>query len=119
MTALAELQYWRDTDLYKNYTPAWRNWVVQESPEIEWKYWLKNPIPFRNLPVYFNSYFCFNDSHRGFYTTSSQFNHMACVDCGLLYSKIWPLVIFECDECEELFLSRFPVRYELCPDCGG
>lgn len=119
MTALANLQYLRDTELWKSYTPEWREWKIKETPEIEWKFWLKNGTFYESLPAYFSDYFC--DAHTsGYWKHSSQFNFRVCNTCGRLPLNCWPLFVFRCDECDELFVARrYPIHYQLCHNCGG
>lgn len=119
MTAYAPIQYLRDTELWKSYTPEWRAWKIQETPEIEWKYWLKDK-PFSNFPYYFHSYFCDDEHNSGYWKHSERWNFRVCNTCDRLPFSCWPLFVFDCDECEEPFvIRRYPVHYHLCMDCGG
>jgi hypothetical protein len=118
MSAYAEIQYLRDTELWRGYTPEWKEWKRQETPEIEWKYWLKSQ-PWRDCPMFFLSYFC-NEHTTGYWKFSEKYNFRVCNECGKLPLNCWPLFVFECDECEEPFvIQRYPVHYHLCLDCGG
>lgn len=118
MVAFAELQYLRNTELWKSYTPEWRAFKIQETPEIEWKFWLKSE-PYRSLPVLGWGLFC--DKHTaGYWKFDSEKNFRTCNECGLLPLSVWPMFVFECDTCEEIFVAdRYPIHYELCKDCGG
>lgn len=114
----APLTYIRNTDLWRNYTKEWREWKKQETPDIEWKYWLKSQ-PNRDCPMFFLSYFC-NEHSGGYWDYSEQYNYRCCNTCGKLPLSCWPLFVFECDGCEEPFvIKRYPVRYQLCNSCGG
>lgn len=118
MTEYAEIQYLRNTDLWKSYTPEWRESLIKETPEIEWKYWLKRQ-PWRDCPFVYLSYFC-NQHNTGYWKHNSAKNFRTCVTCGKLPLDCWALFIFECDECEQPFMiKRYPVHYQLCEDCGG
>lgn len=117
MTALAPLQFWYATDLVKSYTKEWKEYLLQEDPELEWKYWLKSQ-PDGDCPFFFRSYFC--DIHKGYWKHSKKWNFRSCNICGKLPLDCWPLFIFECDECENQFIiKRYPIHYQLCGDCGG
>ena len=119
MVAFAQLETVANTDLWKSYTDEWREWKRQETPEIEWKYWLKSQ-PWRDCPFVYLSYFCDTSNHSGFWRNDPGRNFRVCNDCGRLPLNCWPLFVFECDECDDIFLiKRYPIHYQLCEDCGG
>jgi hypothetical protein len=81
-------------------------------------YWLKEKVIY-DVPDKFFWRFCSDSKHKGA-CKSNSLNFWVCADCMLPRTCIWPLLIVECDECEELFfIKRYPIRYHLCSDCGG
>lgn len=51
---------------------------------------------------------------------SESWNFMVCEYCHKPRVYQWPLFIFECDECEFIFMvKRWPIHYHLCSSCGG
>jgi hypothetical protein len=117
MAAFASLRYWMESA--STYTPEWREFLKKESPGIEWAYWLKDD-PVKDMPFLYRSYFCFSLSHTGYLRHSEELNHWgACPVCKKMTPKLWPLFIFQCDECDDIFIHKYPVKYHLCSDCGG
>lgn len=117
-SAYATLERVSETALWSSYTEEWREFKKQETPDIEWKFWIKDG-PYESIPYQFISNFC--DSHTaGYWCHDDRRNFRVCNTCSKLPLSCWPLFIFKCDECDEPFLAkRYPIKYILCRDCGG